>query len=43
MTKRMILVLLLLITAFCLAGCQTAEGFGGDLKWTGEQIENAAK
>jgi predicted small secreted protein len=43
MTRRIILVLLLLATAVCITGCQTVEGFGGDLKWTGDSIQKAAK
>jgi predicted small secreted protein len=36
------LVLLLLSMAICLVGCQTVEGFGKDLQWTGESIQKTA-
>jgi predicted small secreted protein len=33
----------LLITAYVLAGCNTVEGLGKDVKKAGEVVENAAK
>lgn len=41
MVKQIALVLLAM-AALCLAGCQTIGGLGGDLKWTGQQIEAGA-
>jgi len=37
------MVLLLLVAAFVLGGCNTVEGVGKDLKQGGEAIERAAK
>jgi predicted small secreted protein len=42
MFKRTLLILLLVAFVLCFAGCQTLGGFGGDVKWTGEQIEAGA-
>jgi predicted small secreted protein len=42
MTKRIILIILLGLMAVCFAGCQTVEGFGKDLQWTGESIQKTA-
>jgi len=33
---RKILLILCLIAAGFLAGCQTVQGFGGDVQWLGE-------
>jgi predicted small secreted protein len=38
----MILAVLLLLMGVCLTGCQMMQGLGGDIKWSGEQIENGA-
>ncbi len=35
-------IALILLTAFTLAGCNTMEGFGKDVKKGGEAIEKAA-
>lgn len=36
MAKK-VLALILLLVAFALAGCQTVQGLGEDIKWTGEK------
>lgn len=41
-TSKWILSILLVAVTLCFSGCQTLGGFGGDLKWTGEQIEAGA-
>jgi predicted small secreted protein len=43
MTKKILLTILLLAMGICFAGCQTVQGFGGDVKWTGEQLKKAAE
>jgi len=40
--KKIILALILAAVCFVITGCQTMEGLGGDVKWTGEQIEAGA-
>lgn len=42
MLKRILSILLLIAASFCISGCQTLGGIGGDLKWTGEQVEAGA-
>jgi predicted small secreted protein len=42
MTKKIIISLLLLAIALCLTGCQTMEGLGKDVQWTGESIQKTA-
>jgi predicted small secreted protein len=42
MFKRILSIILLIAVSLCFAGCQTMEGIGGDLKWTGEQVEAGA-
>jgi predicted small secreted protein len=37
MVKRMLLVVALIVLLFTLLGCQTVQGLGGDIKWTGEK------
>jgi predicted small secreted protein len=37
MIKRIILCATLIILSFSLIGCQTIQGLGGDIKWTGEK------
>lgn len=37
MAKRMLLVVALIVLLFTLVGCQTVQGLGGDIKWTGEK------
>jgi len=37
MVKKIVLAALLAILAVCLLGCQTVQGFGGDIQWTAEQ------
>lgn len=36
MAKK-VLALILLLVALALAGCQTVQGLGEDIKWTGEK------
>ena len=36
MAKK-VLVLTLLLVVFALTGCQTVQGLGEDIKWTGEK------
>jgi predicted small secreted protein len=42
MFKLILSIALFIAVALCFTGCQTFGGFGGDLKWTGEQIEAGA-
>ncbi|MHC4068746.1 MAG: entericidin A/B family lipoprotein [Planctomycetota bacterium] len=37
MAKRILLVVALIVLLFTLVGCQTVQGLGGDIKWTGEK------
>jgi predicted small secreted protein len=37
MIKKVLLLILLLVLGFSLLGCQTVQGVGGDIKWTGEK------
>ncbi len=37
MIKKVVLVVVLIILAFSLISCQTVQGIGGDIKWTGEK------
>ncbi len=37
MVKKIILLLALIILGFSLISCQTVQGLGGDIKWTGEK------
>ena len=37
MIKKIILLFLLAILSFSLLSCQTVQGLGGDIQWTGEQ------
>jgi len=43
MVKRMLLVAALLMWAVTFIGCHTTEGFGEDVQWTGEKIQEAAE
>ena len=36
MIKKIILVVLLIVAAFYFAGCQTVQGVGRDITWTGK-------
>jgi predicted small secreted protein len=40
--KRTLLAIILLAITVTLFGCNTIGGLGGDLRWTGEQIQNGA-
>jgi len=42
MVKKMLLIAALLMWTVAFVGCRTTEGFGEDVQWTGEQIEEAA-
>jgi entericidin A len=42
MLKRTVLAIVVVIVSVCLSGCNTFKGFGSDVQWTGEQIENGA-
>ncbi len=37
MVKKALLLVALVILVFSLIGCQTVQGLGGDIKWTGEK------
>jgi len=37
MVKKVLLVVALIILVFSLISCQTVQGIGGDIKWTGEK------
>jgi predicted small secreted protein len=37
MAKKIILCIILIILGLSLTGCQTIEGIGGDIKWTGQK------
>ena len=37
MIKKVLLVVALVVLLFSLIGCQTVQGLGGDIKWTGEK------
>ncbi|HUV40342.1 MAG TPA: hypothetical protein VMW23_00970 [Sedimentisphaerales bacterium] len=37
MVERIGLLVVLMVLLIFLAGCQTVQGLGGDIKWTGEK------
>jgi predicted small secreted protein len=37
MVKKVLLVIALIVMVFSSVGCQTAQGLGEDIKWTGEK------
>ena len=37
MIKKILLVVALVVAMFSLISCQTVQGIGGDIKWTGEK------
>jgi len=37
--KKTILALMLLLACIVVSGCQTVAGLGGDVRWTGQQVE----
>lgn len=37
MVKKSLLIVVLIILVFSLISCQTVQGLGGDIKWTGEK------
>ena len=42
MFKRILSIIALIAMTLLFTGCQTMYGLGGDLKWTGEQVEAGA-
>ena len=38
MIKKVLLVIALIIVMFSSISCQTVQGLGGDIKWTGEKV-----
>ena len=38
MIKKILLIVALSITLFAFAGCQTVQGLGRDITWTGEAV-----
>ncbi len=41
MIKKLVLVLLLILSSLTLISCQTVQGLGGDIQWTGEKTAEA--
>ena len=37
MVKKILLLVVLIVMMFSLISCQTVQGIGGDIKWTGEK------
>lgn len=37
MAKKVLLIIALIVLMFSLVGCQTVQGIGEDIKWTGEK------
>ena len=37
MIKKVLLVLVLIVLSLALVNCQTVQGLGGDIQWTGEK------
>ncbi len=37
MVKKILLLVALIVVVFSLISCQTVQGLGGDIKWTGEK------
>jgi predicted small secreted protein len=37
MIKKVFLIAVLIVVMLSLVGCQTVQGLGGDIKWTGEK------
>jgi predicted small secreted protein len=42
MSKQILSIIALIAITLLFTGCQTMHGLGGDLKWTGEQVEAGA-
>jgi predicted small secreted protein len=38
MIRKVLLVVALVIVVFSLVGCNTVQGLGEDIKWTGEKV-----
>lgn len=41
MIRKILLIVVLFIAMFTLAGCQTVQGLGRDITWTGEAVGGA--
>ncbi len=37
MIKKVLLIVIFVVLAFSIVGCQTVQGVGGDIKWTGQK------
>jgi predicted small secreted protein len=37
MARKVLLLVILIVTVFAIIGCQTVQGIGEDIKWTGEK------
>lgn len=37
MIRKVLLLVALIVLVFSFIGCQTVQGIGGDIKWTGEK------
>ncbi|MGD8785811.1 MAG: hypothetical protein PVJ60_00175 [Phycisphaerales bacterium] len=37
MARKTLILVVLIVTVFSLIGCQTVQGVGEDIKWTGEK------
>lgn len=37
MVKKLVLILLLVVLSVSLISCQTVQGIGGDIQWSGEK------
>jgi len=37
MIKKLLLIIVLIVMAISIIGCQTVQGVGGDIKWTGQK------
>ena len=37
MIKKLLLIIVLIAMAISIIGCQTVQGVGGDIKWTGQK------
>lgn len=41
MVKKLILIFLLIVVGLSVISCQTVQGLGGDIQWTGEKSAEA--
>lgn len=37
MIKKVLLIIVLIVLSLALVNCQTVQGLGGDIQWTGEK------